>query len=366
MFAMDKKRSIIYGVLLIICAVFFLFCLSNKKSQKKPRPAAVVAAVTVKSSKISTALESIGTVVSNEATDITSNVSQIVTKVNFSDCDVVKKGQLLVQLNIDRELAAKKQAEINLSEQKREHNRLLALKKKSIVPEKEYDLQSTKMHDAQAKLDEINAEINDSSIVAPFDGILGVRKVSVGALITPGTIITTIDDIKKVKVDFAIPEKYVHLLKQGSEIIAESSAVPDEKFRGKISAIPARISVTSRSVSVRSIIDNEDYLLRPGMMVKVTIPTKAREAIQIPERAVANIGEKHYVFVLIPLKETDKSAKKKQKRQPCTAKIRYVTIGEREEGVVEITDGLRVGESIVTDGIGKLSDGVTVFVERQK
>jgi membrane fusion protein (multidrug efflux system) len=172
--------------------------------------------------------------------------------------------------------------------------------------------------------------------------------------VTPGTVITTIDDIKKIKVDFSIPEKYVHSIEPSSKIIVESNAVPGRKFGGDISAISTRVSTTSRSVSVRGIIDNKDYLLRPGMMLKITIQMKDRDAIQLPERAVSNIGEKHYVFVID--KKADKTAVKR----------RFIVIGERKDDLVEVKDGLKVGETVVIEGIGKLSDKDIVQIADSK
>ena len=160
----------------------------------------IVSTELVKTSKMQTVLEFIGTAVSNESVDITSSITQKVSQINFSDCDFVKKGDVLVQLNVEKQKAVQKQAEINLQEQQRELIRLSSLKDKKIIAEKEYDLQNTKLQDAQAKLAEVEEEIKEGTIVAPFDGMLGIRKISVGSLLTPGTIITTIDDIKKIKV----------------------------------------------------------------------------------------------------------------------------------------------------------------------
>lgn len=159
----------------------------------------IVSTEPVKISKMQTILEFIGTAVSNESVDITSSITQKVSHINFSDCDFVKKGDVLVQLNVEKQKAVQKQAEINLKEQQRELTRLSSLKDKKIIAEKEYDIQNTKLQDAQAKLAEIEEEIKEGTIVAPFDGMLGIRKISVGSLLTPGTVITTIDDIKKNK-----------------------------------------------------------------------------------------------------------------------------------------------------------------------
>jgi membrane fusion protein (multidrug efflux system) len=331
--------------------------LFDKKVKHKIKNEQIIKVEMVSFSKVSTLLESIGTAVSNESSDITSTITQTVISVNFDDCEHVKKGKLLVQLNVDKKLAAKKQAEINFTEQKRELSRLETLKKKKIISEKDYDLQHTKFLDAQAKLDEINAEIKESSILAPFDGILGMRKVSVGALVTPGSIITTIDDIEKIKVDFSIPEKYLSMLEKKCKITAKNSSIPEKVFEGNILAISPRISETSRNILVRGIIDNKDSSLRPGTMLKVSIHVEDRDAIEIPERAISTIGEKHYVYV-VPKSSLNKD-------NSAVVNRRYVTIGERIKGKVEIKKGITVGEIVAVDGIGKLSDSSTVRISNR-
>jgi membrane fusion protein (multidrug efflux system) len=252
-----------------------------------------------------------------------------------------------VQLNVDQKNAERKQAEINLLEQERELKRLESLRKKKIISEKEYDVQNTKLLDAQAKLNSINVEIKESSIVAPFDGVLGIRKISVGALLTPGVLISSIDDIDRLKVDFTLPEKYSTLLKPRLKIVAKNAALRGKKFEGDVLAVNPRLSAVSRSISVRGIIDNRDHFLKPGMMLKISIKLQNRRVIRIPEKSLFNIGEKRYVFTL--------SGDDKIKR-------RYVTAGEQVNGFVEIEKGLNVGDKIIVEGGGKLSDDDSVVV----
>ena len=339
-------------LLLIITGCFLVFLIFRvykniSGTQVTGQKQLIVSTELVKTSKTQTVLEFIGTAVSNESVDITSSITQKVSQINFSDCDFVKKGDVLVQLNVEKQKAVQKQAEINLQEQQRELIRLSSLKDKKIIAEKEYDLQNTKLQDAQAKLAEVEEEIKEGTIVAPFDGMLGIRKISVGSLLTPGTIITTIDDIKKIKVDFPVPEKYLSLINKDCKITATSIAIPNKKFYGIVQAISPRISPTSRSISVRGIIENEEYLLRPGMMLNVTMQMQDRNVLLIPENSISNVGEKHFVFLI----EDGNRVKQKE-----------VEIGQRLSGFVEIICGLKAGDSVVTDGIVKISDGDIVEI----
>ena len=342
-----NKKNIWIGLILVI--FFFAYVLYRDPSQThvKHKPQVSVKIGQVTESKIHTVLEFIGTAVSNESVDITSSVAQKVMEINFSDCDFVKKGDVLVRQNIDKQLAVKKQAEINLNEQKRELARITTLKKRKAIADKEFDLQNTRVQDALAKLAEVEEEIRERTIVAPFDGMLGLRKISVGALLSPGTVITTIDDIKKIKVDFSVPEKYLSLITKGCKIEATSIALPNKKFFGTVQAISPRISATSRSMTVRGIIENDNYLLRSGMMLNVTIEMQDRNAIQIQESAVLNVGEKHYVYVV------DSKNMVRQKE---------IEIGERRDHLVEVTKGLTSSDKIIIDGVVKISDGDIVKI----
>lgn len=332
--------------MLLVFSVYKLFD-NTKTTRVKERPQVSVKVSQVTESRIHTVLEFIGTAVSNESVDITSSVAQKVTKINFSDCDFVKKGDVLVQQNIDKLLAQKKQAEINLQEQQRELTRISTLKKRNVIAAKEYDSQNTKVQDAQAKLAEVEEEIKERTIVAPFDGMLGLRKISVGALLSPGTVITTIDDIKNIKVDFSVPEKYLSLITKGCKIEATGIALPGKKFFGSVQAVSPRISAVSRSISVRGIIENKDYLLRSGMMLNVTIEMQDRNAIQIQESAVLNVGEKHYVYIV----DSENRAKQKE-----------IEIGERRDHLVEVTKGLTSSDRVIVDGVVKISDGDMVKI----
>ena len=344
-----KKNYIILIVAIIFCAIFFGYRGTNVGHRTKVNVTKELSVKTeiAKMSKIKTTLDFVGTAVSNESVNITSNITQKVTHVNFSDCDFVKKGDLLIQLNVDKLKAQKKQAEINLQEQRRELTRLTALKKKKVIAQKDYDIQNTKLQDAQAKLDEVIAGINEGSIVAPFDGVLGLRHISVGALLTPGTVVATIDDIKQIKVDFAIPEKYLAIVRKGGNINATSIVVPNKIFKGTVVALSPRISETSRSVTVRGLIENDKYLLRPGMMLNVLIETQDREALLISEKAVFSIGEKHFVY------SVDEDHRVTQTE---------VEIGQRQKGTVEILRGISVGDLIITEGISKISNGDKVKI----
>lgn len=340
------KRWIVL-VCAIIAVLVAVLNMSGKKQKVKKTPEAV-AVMSVFESDIKTKLESIGTAVSNESVDIKSTVTELVESIHFSDCERVKKGQLLVQLKSDKKNAEKKQIAALLQEQERELKRLEQLKTKKLIQTRDYDTQYSAWLKAKAQSEQIEAEIKECSIVAPFDGFLGIRQVSIGALVTSGTVIATLDDISKLKVDFTVPEKYNLLLTPKAKITATSVAVPDTKLSGEILAIVPRVSQQSRSVSVRGILDNANFVLRPGMMLKISIQLDDRVGIKIPEKAVSSIGEKHFVYVI----KEGKSI------------LQYVTIGNRNNGFIEIVKGLKADDKIITDGAEKVHDKSEVNIVR--
>lgn len=343
----EMKRWVCLVAMAMVCAamIFFMTRKTSVKLQKRPESVAIM---TVFEGAIKTTLESIGTAVSNESVDLKSTVTELVESIHFSDCEHVKKGQLLVQLKIDKKNAEKKQIEALLQEQDRELKRLKPLKDKKLIQTRDFDTQYSAWLKAKAQLEQIEAEIKESSIVAPFDGFLGIRQVSVGALVTSGTVIATLDDISKLKIDFTVPEKYNLLLAPQSKIFATSVAVPKTKFEGEVLAIVPRVSPETRSVSVRGVIDNSKFLLRPGMMLKININLNDRTGIRVPEKAVSSLGEKHFVFLV----------------REGKAVQQYVITGNQEDGFIEIRKGLKVGDKIVTDGVGRVKDKSEVSIVR--
>ena len=307
----------------------------KQKQSKQP----VISVTKASFSDITDSIDSIGSVVSNESVTITSTVTKKVAEVNFVDGEYVRQGDLLVRLDSSLEEAEEKRLEINLDEQEREFERLKPLKKTGVASEKMYETQMTKMLSARAELEAVRAKIKETHITAPFDGILGMRSVSVGSLVTAGTIITTIDSIKTVKVDFSVPEKYVLKVKPGSLITAVSEANKGKSFFGQIIAISPRIDDVSHNVLIRGSFDNNDLLLRPGMILKLNILIEKRRGICIPETALLSVGEKQFIFKIID-------------KKPHQTEVK---VGLRSFGKVEITEGLNEGEEYVADGIISIS-----------
>jgi membrane fusion protein (multidrug efflux system) len=171
-----------------------------------------------------------------------------------------------------------------------------------------------------------------------------LRRVSVGALISPGDVITTLDDTSVIKLDFSVPETFVSILREGLSVRATAPAYPGRTFAGKVASIDSRVDMNTRSVTVRALLANEDGALKAGMFLNVSLAKDDRQTLIIPEEALTPEAEKQFVFVVADGK----------------AQRREVRIGGRSPGSVEILAGLDAGERVIVEGTQKVRDGAPV------
>ena len=314
------------------------------------KPATPVIVTTVTRSNFSDEVEAIGTLKANESVDLASSVTELVTNVLFEDNQRVKKGDILVEMNAAEELAELAEQQSFLNQAQRQVNRLSPLVKSGAASASILDENRREVAAAKARVDAIQSRVDQRIIKAPYDGILGLRNISVGALAQPGSMITTIDDDLTMKLDFAVPEVFLSSLKKGIVIEAKTEAYPDTLFEGEIASIDSRIDPVTRSIQARALIDNTDGLLKPGLLMQVVVQKNPREAIVIPEETlIANAADN---FVLVATTTDGKT----------TAERRKVEIGTRKFGEVEILSGLKIGEQIITHGTLRVRPGAPLKI----
>jgi membrane fusion protein (multidrug efflux system) len=298
----------------------------------------------VHSESLARELRALGTARANEAVEITSKLSNIVTAIRFADGQKVAKGQVLVELDSAQARADLSVAVAALTESTSQYNRAKELLSTQVVSRSQYDqLEATKTANG-ARVAAARAKLEDTVIRAPFSGRVGLRRISLGSLINPGAVITTLDDLGTMKVDFDVPENSLPLLRTGLPITAMSSAFPDRHFVGTVASIDSRIDPTTRSVTVRGVVPNPDGLLKPGMFLTIELTRDQRTALVIPEEALVPEQDKQFVYVV----QNGKSLR------------REVRIGQRRPGSVEIVQGLALGERVVVEGTVKVRDGGAV------
>lgn len=295
-------------------------------------------------------VEVVGTVQAYESIDVSARVTEVVEQVEFTDGQTVEKGQMLVKLSSAEDEARLAGAQAQLAEHERELERLRKLAASGAVSSVLVEERETLAEVARRQMQEVQARLADRRVLAPFRGVLGLRTISPGTLIAPGAVITTLDQIDQVRLDFPVPEVFLAELQTGMTLRARSAAYSDRVFAGKVVQINSRVDPATRAVVVRADIDNADHALRPGMLLTATVSRTPRRAPAVPERALAPVYRQVYVFVV---KEVEGIPR---------AERRLVETGLRKTGFVEITSGVKPGERVVTDGYMSLTDGAEVEV----
>ncbi len=293
-------------------------------------------------------IEALGTARANESVTITAKVSEIVRKVTFESGDIVAAGDVLVDLSSGAQLAGLEEVRAAYHEAERQLKRQQELAERQLVAISQVDTQRAARDSALARMNVVRAALSDRVITAPFDGVLGLRQVSPGSLVTPGTPIATLDDISVIKLDFSVPERFLAMLAAGQEIAALSDTYQGRAFKGRVTSVDSRIDPITRSVAVRAEIPNPDRLLRPGMLMTVQLFREPRDTLVVPEIAILQVGMDSFVYRV--------TAEQTAERVP-------VELGSRRKGEVEIVRGLAAGDRIVTEGTVKLRDGAPISVD---
>jgi membrane fusion protein (multidrug efflux system) len=292
-------------------------------------------------------VEAIGTTRANESVTITAKVTDKISRINFTDGERVEKGALLVELTNDEQAAQLAEAKADRTEARAQLQRLEDLAEQNTVAASQLDESRARYSIASARLEAIVARLEDRVIRAPFDGVLGFRQISPGTLVTPGTAITTLDDVSTLKLDFNVPELFLGAISIGDEVVAASPAYRDEQFTGTVAGIDSRVDEVTRSVTIRAQLPNPTGALRPGMLMTVSLATAQRTALSVPESAVVPTNREPYVYVI---------------GDELVAQRRTVTIGQRASGRVEILTGLEAGERVAVLGLVSLRPGVPVTI----
>ena len=290
-------------------------------------------------------IEGLGTAQASESVEIMARVTQNVRSLHFSDGDDVTEGQLLVTLNDREERARVQELEFRLAENNRQLNRLRELAAENAASRSMIDEQEVRVEQTIAELEVARSRLEEMTIHAPFAGRLGIRQVSRGSLVRPGDVITTLDSIQPIYVDFSVPEIYLPSLATGQRVLGSSTAYPGRDFEGRIVSLASRVDPLTRSIQVRAELPNTNRELRPGMLMRVRLERQVDTALMIPESAVIPIRNEFIVFVV---------------NEDNIVERTVVEIGRRQPGWVEVVGGLREGDIVVREGVVRLRDGLPV------
>ena len=290
-------------------------------------------------------IAAIGTVKARESITVTAKVSELVEQVHFDSGDEVRAGAPLITLSDRQQRAALTEAQAAADEAERLYRRQSELAQQQLIARSQLDSQRATRDAANARVAQIRAQLADRVIRAPFSGVLGLRQVSPGALITPGVAIATLDDISAVFVDFPLPEAQLSVVAPGRPIGGRAAAFPGRDFAGTVETIATRVDPATRAAMVRAEVPNPERLLRPGMLINVELPGVERRTLLVPEIAVVQVGRESYLYRV----GADDSVEQIE-----------VTVGARGGGKAEILAGAAAGDRIVVDGTGKLRPGAKI------
>lgn len=299
----------------------------------------------VRRAEVERSYVALGSANSNEAMTVTTKVTGIVRSINFTEGQFVNKGDVLVELD-DRELKATlaaAAADANTARQNYERSAQL-LSSGSAAKARVEDLQMA-LQASEARAEAARARLADYVIRAPFAGRLGLRRISAGALVSQGTMITTLDDISVIKLDFSVPETMIARIQLKAGITAKADALPGRTFEGVVKTIDSRIDPVTRAVEVRAEVPNPDKALQSGMLMAVQLTLDVREgALLIPEESLVPQGTQQFVFTI----------------ENGLAVKRPIAIGERQRGFVEVRDGLAENDTIIVGGLQRVREGIAV------
>lgn len=295
-------------------------------------------------------LEVLGVAKGRQSVTLTSNTTEMVEAVRFRPGDRVAKGQVLIDLRQNEEDAQIVQAQSTLSQAKADADRWAALAERGVAPRATAEQFQAAYRSAQANLRVAEARRGDRVIRAPFSGTIGLSDVAPGALISPGTVIASLDDATVIRVDFDVPDRFLSVLREGMPITARSDTYPDVIHKGVIAKIDTRVDERTRAIKARAEFQNGDGKLKPGMLMRVGIDRGSRETTAVPESAVQFTGDRPFVFVIA------------QRDKGFIAEQRGVLTGAIEGGFVEIREGLKAGERVVADGLNRIQPGQPIMI----
>jgi len=313
-----------------------------KKPQGMP-----VEAVEVSVETSANTLSAVGNLLANEAVVVTTEIAGKVKSIEFNEGERVEKGQLLLRLDPSVLAAERDRAKARLDLSAANYKRAEALLADHATSQRERDEAYAAWQLAEAELQLAEAQLAKTVLRAPFHGKLGLRMVSPGSYLPPGTEVTTIDDIDPLKVEFRVPEARAGELQIGNHVEVSVDAVPDKNFPGKVYALTPHVDINGRSITLRARVENPEGALLPGMFARVRMTLgESPDAIYIPEEAIIPSIDALMVFKVVEGK----------------VEAAQVTTGERRKGEVEILSGLVAGDTVITAGHLKVRPGMPVMV----
>ncbi|MDH0426899.1 efflux RND transporter periplasmic adaptor subunit [Stutzerimonas stutzeri] len=365
---MLRRMLFMLGAVVVVVAILAALKFNSIYQQiqqfQAPKPAIDVEAEVARRMDWQSRLPAIGTLKASQGIDLSVEIAGTITDVQFQSGEKVSKGQAIVLLDSEMEQASLVSAEADLSLARLEFQRARSLLDRQAISRSEYDRLNAQSQKAEASVAQLRASMAKKRILAPFSGTIGIRQVDVGDYIAAGTPIATLQDLSTLYVDFFLAEQHVPLLALGQKVQLRVAAYPDERFEGVISALNPKVETTTRNVQVRAELANPDGRLLPGMFadLQVLLPTENAQVV-VPETAITYTLYGNSVLLV-----TEGTPPEGVNRDEpyLVVERRFVTTGERRDGLVVVLDGLEGGEQVITAGQLKLDSGTHVAIAENR
>ena len=350
------------GLLALVILLVGVKALQIVKMASTPMvmPATTVSSATVKEEDWAPVLSAVGSISAVQGAVVSSELGGVVSQIAFENGGTAKKGDLLLQLDASAEEALLRSAEAEAELARQDLDRTRGLASQKVLSKAELDAAESKFNRLNAVVDQMRSNIRKKTIIAPFDGQLGIRQVNVGQMINSGQQVVPLTSLDPVFADFALPQQHLGKLTPGLDVKVTTDALPGRVFDGKLTAINSMVDANTRNITLQATLENPDHVLRPGMFAKaeVTLPEK-HKALVIPGSAISYAPFGDSVFV-IEKKKDEKTGKESQ-----MIRQQFVRVGESRGDLVSITEGLKAGEIVVSTGVFKLRNGMAVTINNE-
>ena len=305
-----------------------------------------VVAVEVRAQPVREIVPLVGSVAANELVEIKSETEGVIKEIGFAEGGRVEKGALLVALDDTKSAAEVAEAEANLRLGGTTFSRAEQLLRDKLISQQEFETASAVFVRGQATVDLMRRRLKDSRIYAPFTGITAARQIGPGQVISKNTTLTTLVDLDTVKIEVAVPERYLGQIRTGQKLEFKVDAFPTNSFVGEVYFVSPQLEDRTRTALVKARLENPNGKLRGGMFAKLDLTLTLRDsALVIPEPALVNNGDTTMVFVV---------------SSSNTAVMKSVKTGLRMAGKVEVVSGLVAGEQVIVEGLQKLGPDAPV------
>lgn len=360
---MFKKILIaLVGAALLVGSIVYVklgqFAVLGEAAENMVMPPTTVTAETISEAQWEQVIEATATVSAAQGVTVSAEAGGRVTEILFESDAIVEEGQALLQLDTSTEESQLASAEASAALARTELDRLRKLVEKKLSSQDAVDRASAQVKETLAQVGVIKALIQKKTVRAPFSGRLGLRQVDPGQILSVGDPVVALQMLDPVYVDFSVPQQKLSDLKRDMKVRVFSDASPDENFEGKITAINLEVDPVTRNVQVRSQVSNPEEKLRTGMFVNVEVVLpETRQVLAVPATAVLFAPFGNSVFVIDEKPNEDSGETEKVLRQ------QFIKLGQSRGDFVDVTDGLKPGESIVTSGVFKLHSGMKVIID---